>query len=136
MSPAFIKGITTHLSCPTQDADGQQPATQGHQPQIVFDRYHVVAKANEAVDRVRRVEAKNRPELKRSRYAWLKNDANLTARQREQLTWLTRPSMRLQTARAAGAMTSTASTTSRHQSTPRHTCGAGVTARNARAWSR
>ncbi len=101
MSPAFIKGITTYLSCPPQDADGQQVATEGHQPQIVFDRYHVVAKANEAVDRVRRVEAKTRPELKRSRYAWLKNDANLTAGQREQLTWLTRPSMQLQTARAA-----------------------------------
>lgn len=72
-----------------------------HRPQIVFDRYHVVAKANEAVDEVRRAEAKTRPELKRSRYAWLKNESNLTAKQREQLTWLTRPSMRLNTARAA-----------------------------------
>ena len=113
MSPAFIKGITEHLSCPPdvdavpdgpgepERAEGQQAASEGHQPQIVFDRYHVVAKANEAVDTVRRAEAKTRPELKRSRYAWLKNDANLTARQREQLTWLTRPSMHLQTARAA-----------------------------------
>jgi transposase len=105
MSPAFIKGITEHLSCPpvAQDTapDGTGEPTAGHQPQIVFDRYHVVAKANEAVDTVRRAEAKTRPELKRSRYAWLKNDANLTARQREQLTWLTRPSMHLQTARAA-----------------------------------
>jgi len=48
----------------------------------VFDRYHVAAEANEAVDTVRRAEAKTRPELKRSRYAWLKNDANLTAGQR------------------------------------------------------
>ena len=54
-------------------------ATPGHQPQVVFDRYHVVAKANDAVDEVRRVEAKTRPELKRSRYSWLKNDASLTA---------------------------------------------------------
>jgi len=72
-----------------------------HRPQIVFDRYHVVAKANEAVDEVRKAEAKTRPELKRSRYTWLKNESNLTANQREQLTWLTRPSMRLKTARAA-----------------------------------
>ncbi|EQD78524.1 transposase, IS204/IS1001/IS1096/IS1165 family protein, partial [mine drainage metagenome] len=50
---------------------------------------------------VRRAEAKTRPELKRSRYVWLKNEANLTDTQRAQLTWLTRPSMRLQTARAA-----------------------------------
>src|SRR5664280_1227897 len=72
-----------------------------HRPQIVFDRYHVVAKANEAVDEVRRAEAKIRPELKRSRYAWLKNESSLTTKQREALAWLTRPSMRLQTTRAA-----------------------------------
>lgn len=67
----------------------------------MFDRYHVVAKANDAVDTVRRAEAKTRPELKRSRYTWLKNDANLTAKQHEQLAWLNRPSMQLKTARAA-----------------------------------
>lgn len=76
-------------------------ATPAHEPQVVFDRYHVVAKANDAVDIVRRAESKTRPELKRSRYSWLKNDANLTVKQREQLTWLTRPSMRLKTTRAA-----------------------------------
>jgi len=105
MSPAFIKGIKTHLSCAPPDADEEDgievAATPGHQPQVVFDRYHVVAKANDAVDEVRRAEAKTRPELKRSRYSWLKNDASLTAKQREQLTWLTRPSMRLKTTRAA-----------------------------------
>lgn len=105
MSPAFIKGVKKHLSREPQDAqddDGiEVAATPGHEPQIVFDRYHVVAKANDAVDTVRRAEAKTRPELKGSRYAWLKNDANLTAKQREQLTWLNRPSMQLKTARTA-----------------------------------
>jgi transposase len=72
-----------------------------HRPQIIFDRYHVVAKANEAVDEVRKAEAKTRPELKRSKYTWLKNESNLTAKQREQLAWLTRPSMQLKTVRAA-----------------------------------
>jgi transposase len=72
-----------------------------HSPQIIFDRYHVVAKANEAVDEVRRLESKTRPELKRSRYVWLKNESNLTVKQRETLAWLTRPSMQLKTARAA-----------------------------------
>ncbi|EQD66251.1 transposase IS204/IS1001/IS1096/IS1165 family protein, partial [mine drainage metagenome] len=71
-----------------------------HCPQIIFDRYHVVAKANEAVDHVRRAESKTRPELKRSRYVWLKNEANLTVKQREKLAWLTRPSMQLKTTRA------------------------------------
>lgn len=109
LSPAFIKGITEHLSSPpvapqTDPEAGPEATgepTAGHAPQIVFDRYHVVAKANEAVDTVRRAEAKTRPELKRSRYAWLKNEANLTTKQREQLTWLTRPSMQLKTTRAA-----------------------------------
>ena len=84
---------------PTRNRPSQRPSFIN--PQIVFDRFHVVAKANEAVDEVRRAEAKTRPELKRSRYAWLKNDTNLSVRQRDQLTWLTRPSMRLKTARAA-----------------------------------
>lgn len=102
MSPAFIKGIKTHLSSDPQTEPGAGLSTAaGHEPQIVFDRYHVVAKANDAVDTVRRAEAKTRPELKRSRYSWLKNDANLTVKQREQLTWLTRPSMQLKTTRAA-----------------------------------
>jgi len=38
-----------------------------HCPEIIFDRYHVVAKANEAVDEVRRAEPKSRPELKQTR---------------------------------------------------------------------
>lgn len=131
MSPAFISGIGEYLSqkseeegtpeaglvasqgpaaLPTVAEGGADPesghdehsvAAGLHSPQIVFDRYHVVAKANEAVDAVRRAESKSRPELKRSRYVWLKNEANLTAQQREKLTWLTRPSMQLKTARAA-----------------------------------
>ena len=84
MSPAFIKGINKHLSAEPQEAHEadsiEVAATAGQQPQIVFDRYHVVAKANDAVDTVRRAEAKSRPELKRSRYTWLKDDANLTVK--------------------------------------------------------
>lgn len=59
-----------------------------HRPQIVFDRYHMVAKANEAVDTVCRIEDKTRPELKASGYAWLKNEASLITRQRECLALL------------------------------------------------
>ena len=79
----------------------QEAPVELHCPQIIFDRYHVVAKANEAVDEVRRAESKTRPELKRTRYVWLKNEANLTVKQREKLAWLTRPSMQLKTTRAA-----------------------------------
>ena len=129
MSPAFIKGIGLHLceqpeESPEEtgvadvqptgaamaaqldlggDSCDEVPAApvELHRPQIVFDRYHVIAKANEAVDEVRRAESKTRPELKRSRYVWLKNESNLTVKQREKLTWLTRPSMQLKTTRAA-----------------------------------
>ena len=82
-------------------SEGDETEVELHCPQIIFDRYHVVAKANEAVDHVRRAESKTGPELKRSRYLWLKNEANLTVKQREKLAWLTRPSMQLKTTRAA-----------------------------------
>jgi transposase len=38
--------------------------------------------------------------LTKTRCLWLKNRGNLTAKQQESLAWLTRPSMRLATARA------------------------------------
>jgi transposase len=129
MSPAFIAGIGSYLAeqAPEEEpgesdtagqsvarvasttvdvtADPTAPASgevaELHSPEIIFDRYHVVAKANEAVDEVRRAESKTRPELKRSRYVWLKNKTKLTATQRDTLAWLTRPSLALKTARAA-----------------------------------
>jgi transposase len=84
MSVAFICGIGEHLPY----------------ARMTFDRFHVMAKLSEAVDEVRRAEQKTNPALKKTRYVWLKNQQNLTAKQRETLTWLTRPSMRLATARA------------------------------------
>jgi transposase len=53
---------------------------------------------NDAVDKVRRAESKGRPESKRSRYLWLRNEPSLSAESREQLTSLTR--LHLKTARA------------------------------------
>jgi transposase len=41
--------------------------------------------ANEAVDQVRRVEAKEHPELRRTRYCWLKNPSTLSSSQRDRL---------------------------------------------------
>lgn len=84
MSPAFIAGIGEHLP----------------NAKLTYDRYHVIAKLNEAVDQVRRAEQKDNPALKKTRYVWLKNRANLTVKQQDTLTWLTRPSMHLATARA------------------------------------
>jgi transposase len=84
MSAAFISGVGQHLP----------------NAAITFDRYHVIAKLNEAVDEVRKAERKQRPELVDSKYVWLKRPERLTPAQAERLAWLTRPSTQLATARA------------------------------------
>ena len=63
-----------------------------------FDRFHVMKIIGEAVDKVRRAEQKDKEELKRSRYIWLKNPENLTVKQRGQLDNLSESN--LKTARA------------------------------------
>jgi transposase len=84
MSPAFISGIEEHL-----------PGTQ-----ITFDKFHVMKIINNAVDEVRREEQKERPELKKSRYIWLKNQNNLTESQSDKLEDLIVKKLNLKTARA------------------------------------
>ncbi len=82
MSAAFIAGAAAHLP----------------QAEITFDRFHIVKIINEGVDEVRREEQKSRPELKQSRYVWLKNETNLSSGQRELRDSLARSN--LKTARA------------------------------------
>ena len=84
MSPAFISGV-------------EKQFPEAH---ITFDKFHVLKIINEAVDQVRREEAKERPELKGSRYLWLKNQSNLKASQAEQLGQLTIKKLNLKTSRA------------------------------------
>lgn len=55
---------------------------------IVFDRFHIVKKMNEAVDSIRRNEQKEYQELKKSRYLWLKNGYRLSESQRERVSVL------------------------------------------------
>ena len=49
---------------------------------IVHDRFHLVKYLNDALDKVRRREVKHNEDLKNSRYALLKNEENLTEKQR------------------------------------------------------
>lgn len=84
MSPAFYVGVTKHLP----DA------------QITYDRYHLIQMLTKAVDDVRRAEVKLRPELRGTRYAWLKNPSNLSRRQQGTIEWLTTRHLALETARA------------------------------------
>ncbi|MBF0423506.1 MAG: ISL3 family transposase [Magnetococcales bacterium] len=82
MSPAFISGI-----------EKQFP-----QAEITFDRFHIMKIVNDAVDQVRREETTTQPQLKKTRYIWLKNPENLTVRQQTTLGSLT--DLHLKTARA------------------------------------
>lgn len=81
MSPAFIKGVTKELP----------------NAKITFDKFHILKIINEAVDSVRRAEAKTNPLLKGARYCFLKNSQNLTKDQKakkESLSELKLKSMR------------------------------------------
>ena len=82
MSPAFISGVTENLT----------------EAEITFDRFHVMKLIGDAVNDVRRAEVKVRPELRGTRYVWIKNEPNLTAKQSTVLNTLS--STNLKTARA------------------------------------
>jgi transposase len=81
MSPAFIKGVKEQLI----------------NAQITFDKFHILKIINEGVDQVRRAEAATNPLLKKTlnktRYIWLKNDVNLTVKERAKKAELTELSM-------------------------------------------
>ena len=62
MSQAFMKGATETMPFAA----------------VAFDRFHVMKLVGDAVDQVRRIEARERPELKGSRFDWLRNPENLS----------------------------------------------------------
>ncbi len=69
--------------------------------EVTFDRFHVVKLLNQAIDEVRRGEQKDRAELKKTRWLWMKRREKLTKRQAEQLADLLQPSAQgLHTAKA------------------------------------
>ena len=84
MSPAFIKGIEENLS----------------NAQITFDKFHIIKTLNTAVDEVRRQEQTEYPELKNTRYIFLKNPKNLTRKQEDKLGDLKLKDLNLKTMRA------------------------------------
>lgn len=84
MSPAFINGVTKCFP----------------KAQLTFDKFHIMKIINEAVDEVRRQEQKERPELAKTRYIWLKNRSNLKKAQIETLEKLQLKKLNLKTSRA------------------------------------
>lgn len=69
MSPAFISGAERYFP----------------EAAVTFDRFHGTKIMNEAVDKVRKEERGERPELSKTRYIWLKNPVNLTRAQAARL---------------------------------------------------
>ena len=83
LSPAFQKGAKKHLP----------------NAQVTFDRFHLMKLVNEAVDAVRKGEVHTQPDLKKTRWLWLKNDRKLKVKQKEQLQELLK-NQNLKTAQA------------------------------------
>lgn len=66
----------------------------------VIDKFHVIKHINEAVDKVRKTEVKDNPLLRNTKYIWLKNEENLTEKQKKKKEALSKK--RLKTSRACG----------------------------------
>ncbi len=84
MSPAFIKGVTEYLP----------------KAAITFDKFHVIAHASSAVDKMRRIEQKTDPGLKGLRWALLKDRSKLSREQAHDLDRLVASFTTRRTARA------------------------------------
>lgn len=86
------------VCCDMWDAYLNGLRTQVPQARIVFDRFHVMHQINEAIERVRWEEQRKFAGLKKTRFLWLKNPKNLTAKQTVRLEEL--KGLDLKTARA------------------------------------
>jgi len=84
MAPGFIAGVEKDFP----------------NARITFDKFHVLKVLNEAVDEVRREEQGLRPELKKTRYIWLKNPENLKQREAAVLEELQIKKLNLKTMKA------------------------------------
>ena len=72
MSPAFIKGAAENLP----------------NARITFDKFHVIAHASTAIDKMRRIEQKTDPELKGMRWKLLRDYDSLSREDRKEMDGL------------------------------------------------
>jgi transposase len=82
LGPAFKSGFSRYFSQAIQ----------------IYDRFHVMKLANEAVDLIRKQEVRTNHVLKNTRYLWLSNPGNLSVEKLGQITSM--QTMNLATARA------------------------------------
>ncbi|MGG4498796.1 ISL3 family transposase [Brevibacillus reuszeri] len=69
MSPAFFRGIQDYFP----------------QAEITFDAFHIMKLVNKAINEVRIREKKKAPDLKHTKYLWLKNESSLKDDKKERL---------------------------------------------------
>lgn len=62
--------------------------------EITFDHFHVIKLVNEAVDEIRREEARGCPELRGTRFAWLRNPRDLRTDEQTRIDSLSRLGLR------------------------------------------
>jgi transposase len=84
MSPAFIKGVATHLP----------------HARVTFDKFHVIAHASMALDKMRRIEQKTDSTLKGLRWKLLRDYRSLGAKSRGEIDALLAQLTTKRTARA------------------------------------
>lgn len=103
----FVKDLRQHGGWPGQVRDLCMDMSKAFQQgaaetlpfaEITFDRFHVMQVVSRALDDARRRERKERPELKSTRYDWLKNPRKLKRKSRERLERLSQ--LNLKTAKA------------------------------------
>jgi len=82
MSAAFQKGVAESFP----------------RAKMTFDKFHVIKLANDVVDQVRRAESKSTPQLKNTRYAWLRNAPDLSDAERSSIARAQRVATRTATA--------------------------------------
>ena len=94
---AFVKELKKHggnrkkIRCVSMDMSAPyKKGVEDNCPnaEVVFDKFHLIAKANEAVNKVRKAEIRRGgkyEELKKTRWLWLKNPDNLTEKQAGQM---------------------------------------------------
>ena len=103
-------GVHRHERAPSSRASTDNLT----EAEITFDKFHAVKLVNDAVDKVRRAESKDRPELKRSRYLWLRNERHLSAEQSAEPRCALHACISRPRAPIGSASPSRRSTTSRH----------------------
>lgn len=95
-NPENIKAVTCDMSL------GFRKGVRDNFPNsnTIIDKFHVIKHANEAVDTVRKQESKVNADLRKTKYLWLKNSANLTDKQASRKNELLKSYKNLKTGRA------------------------------------